>query len=152
MSETQSISSNSSSSSSSSSNGRRALAAVRGSVNLEVAMEDREGGFKHTQQIHDSGPLEVLRLEDKDNKATSSSSSSSSLSSSLSTSSSSSSSSSSLSTSTSSHPYTLSSSNPSKLDLILNNRAATIGSLNHLKERLTNLREAADPKKHKALR
>ena len=146
MSETQSISSNSSSSSSSSSSGRRALVAVRGSVNLEVAMEDREGGFKHTQQIHDSSPLEVLRLEDKDNKATSSS-----LSSSLSTSSSSSSSSSS-STSTSSHPYTLSSSNPSKLDLILNNRAATIGSLNHLKERLTNLREAADPKKHKALR
>ena len=118
---------------SSSSSSSRTLLVVRSTSLEEVrAQEDafkhgKGGEVKHTQQIHDDKPLKILRLEEKtrqegDQDQSQASSSSSS------------------------------SSAPSKLGLLLNNRAATISSLHHLNDRLAKIREISDPEKRKELK
>ena len=82
------------------------------------------GKVKYTEQIRDNKPLEVMRLEEKKQQGRDQDQS----------------------------HISSSSTSPSKLDLILNNRAATIGSQHHINDRIAKIREESDHKRPKELK
>ena len=126
MNEGMNIDSSGSGSSSSGSNSSRTLMVVRGISHDDVKAQEEAyklGEVKYTGQIHDNKPLEVMRLEEKKRQGGDQDQS-----------------------------QTSSSTSPSKLDLILNNRAATIGSQHHTNDRLAKIREESDHKRLKDLK